>query len=123
MTPGSSYAEIDAKGEWLIWLQNARTAAHGDYRGLGTIEKVSGLPMRQRETRDRRGGCGVDHKLSALERAFQLARSGQTASVDDIRKQLRREGYDWRALEGPSLQSQLGELIRAAHSDRGAPKG
>jgi hypothetical protein len=64
----------------------------------------------------------VDHKLSALERAFQLARAGYVSNVDEIRKQLRREGYDWRALEGPSLQSQLRELIKAAHLDRGAPK-
>jgi len=42
----------------------------------------------------------VDHKVSALERAFQIAKSGQAAEVDDIRKLLRREGYDDRVVNG-----------------------
>jgi hypothetical protein len=36
----------------------------------------------------------VDGKVSALERAFQLARSGRIGTVDDIKKQLKQEGYD-----------------------------
>jgi len=44
----------------------------------------------------------MDPKVSALERAFQLARSGQTASIDDIRKRLKREGY-----EEPELRADL----------------
>ena len=64
----------------------------------------------------------MDPKVSALERAFQLARSGQTAGIGDIRKQLMREGYDERVVEGgPSLTSQLRKLIKAAHLAPGAP--
>jgi hypothetical protein len=63
----------------------------------------------------------VDYKVSALERAFQIARSGRAMNVDDVRKQLKQEGYDQRALDGGrSLQSQLRGLIKAAHLDRGA---
>ncbi len=66
----------------------------------------------------------MDHKISALERAFQLARSGRVIDVDDIRQELRREGYDERAVMdgGPLLKSQLRELIKAAHLEVGRPR-
>jgi hypothetical protein len=58
----------------------------------------------------------MDPNRSALERAFQLARSGQVSTIDDIRKVLRREGYDASNMYvGPSLRSQLRELIKTAH--------
>jgi hypothetical protein len=58
----------------------------------------------------------VDSKVSALERAFQLARSGRLATVDDIKKQLKQEGYEVSsAYAGRSLRSQLRDLIKAAH--------
>jgi hypothetical protein len=65
----------------------------------------------------------VDGKFSALERAFQLARSGRIGTVDDIKKQLKQEGYDVRSrgYAGLSLRSQLRELIKAAHLEPGAP--
>lgn len=72
------------------------------------------------DERQSRGGGkvprNVDGKLSALERAFQLARSGRISTVDDIKKQLKQEGYDVSSREyaGPSLRSQLRELIKAA---------
>ena len=64
----------------------------------------------------------MDGKVSALERAFQLARSGRLATVDDIKKQLRQEGYDVSSeYDGSSLRSQLRDLIKAAHLERGPP--
>ena len=54
--------------------------------------------------------------VSALERAFQLARSGRVASIQDIRAQLKREGYNDRAVEGRSLTSQLRDIIKAAQA-------
>jgi hypothetical protein len=61
-------------------------------------------------------------KVSPLERAFQLARSGRVAKVDEIRKQLRQEGYDESVVDGgPLLKSQLRELIKGAHLEPGAP--
>ncbi len=64
----------------------------------------------------------MDHRVAALERAFQLARSGRVARIDDIRKQLGREGYDDRAVDGGrSLLSQLRELIKAARLEPGPP--
>ena len=60
--------------------------------------------------------------MTALERAFQLARSGHMATVDDIRKRLKQEGYDERAVAdgGRSLTTQLRGLIRAAGIERPA---
>jgi hypothetical protein len=61
----------------------------------------------------------MDSKVTALERAFQLARSGHMATVDDIRKRLKEEGYDERAVAdgGRSLTTQLRGLIRTAGAD------
>ena len=58
----------------------------------------------------------MDSKVTALERAFQLARSGRMTTFDDIRKQLKREGYDDRVVAdgGRSLTTQLKGLIRTA---------
>jgi hypothetical protein len=58
---------------------------------------------------------GLDPKVSSLERAFQLAGSGQVASVEDIRKRLKMEGYDQEVVNGgPSLTLQLRNRIKAA---------
>ena len=64
----------------------------------------------------------MDLKVSALERAFQLARSGQVASIDDIKKRLKREGYEEKAVDGgPSLAAQLRKLISEASERKGGP--
>jgi hypothetical protein len=47
---------------------------------------------------------------------FQIARSGKASSVVDIKKTLRREGYDERAVEGHALSRQLSRLIKDAKS-------
>ena len=49
-----------------------------------------------------------------LERAFALARSGECAGVDAIRRGLNAEGYSGRQLEGLSLMRQLRDLCREA---------
>jgi len=46
-----------------------------------------------------------------IERAFDLARSGQCRTTADIEKLLRDEGYPAGALIGPVLMRQLRELI------------
>ncbi len=51
-----------------------------------------------------------------IERAFDLARSGEYADVADIARQLNAERYEGvtRRLAGPSLRKQLRALCRAA---------
>jgi hypothetical protein len=56
----------------------------------------------------------ADHAASAIERAFQLARTGQYAAVEDLRRKLRAEGYSVATVTGPTLLRQLRELIKAA---------
>jgi hypothetical protein len=60
----------------------------------------------------------VNHDHSVIERAFQLARTGRYASIDELKKKLRAEGYSVATITGPTLLRQLRELIKAA---RGAP--
>jgi hypothetical protein len=57
---------------------------------------------------------GMDQKMTALERAFQLARSGSVAGLTEIISALNREGYSGSQIEGRLLKRQLADLIKAA---------
>src|SRR5271165_385674 len=59
---------------------------------------------------------GMDHRMTALEKAFDLARSGEVSSNSDIVDSLKRHGYDTGQMQGPALRRQLTALIRAARS-------
>jgi hypothetical protein len=63
----------------------------------------------------------MDQNVTALERAFQLARSGDYTSVENIKKQLSLEGYSATQVTGKTLMKQLVALIRAART--GHPRG
>jgi hypothetical protein len=56
---------------------------------------------------------------STLERAFELARSGQCAGTADIRLHLKREKHDQveAHLQGPSISRQLRLLCEQARKD------
>jgi hypothetical protein len=58
----------------------------------------------------------MSNSTTTVERAFELARDGELASVDDIRKQLKAERYDNvdAHLGSPSLNRQLLDLIHTA---------
>jgi hypothetical protein len=53
-------------------------------------------------------------QLTPLERAFDLARSGDCSCISDLRKRLRDEGYSDAQIDGPSLTRQLRGLLTAA---------
>jgi hypothetical protein len=57
---------------------------------------------------------GMDQHMTALERAFQLAKSGQVEGVADITAALKQEGYRIDQMQGPQLFAQLRRLIGAA---------
>lgn len=65
----------------------------------------------------------MNYRLTALERAFELARSGQYASVAEIKKQLLAEGFSISQVTGGVLSRQLKDLIRAAQETRAADTG
>lgn len=56
----------------------------------------------------------MDHHLTALERAFELAKSGSCESVNDIKRRLIAERYSVEQITGRKLGNQLRALIAAA---------
>jgi len=56
----------------------------------------------------------MPHRPTALERAFDLARSGECATVQDVRQRLKADGYSDAQVSGPMLTKQLRELCNAA---------
>jgi hypothetical protein len=56
----------------------------------------------------------MDPHKTTLERAFDLARSGECSNVDEIRRRLKVEGYDEHAIKGRSLLMQLRALMAAS---------
>lgn len=59
--------------------------------------------------------------MTALERAFQLARSGEVSGLTEIRRALDREGYSGDQIEGPALKRQLAGLIKTARGGDSPP--
>jgi hypothetical protein len=53
-------------------------------------------------------------RQTTLERAFDLARTGDYAGIGEIRDALKAEGFTLRQLDGPSLQKQLRKLCADA---------
>ncbi|HEY8127064.1 MAG TPA: hypothetical protein VIF88_16780 [Methylocystis sp.] len=53
-------------------------------------------------------------RITTLERAFMLARSGECTCIGDLVKRLDREGYDGRKIYGPLLRKQIQGLIKDA---------
>jgi hypothetical protein len=56
----------------------------------------------------------MDHNTTPLERAFQLAKSGDCNSVEDLKKRLKAEGYPTNQVFGRVLGRQLQGLIKKA---------
>jgi hypothetical protein len=55
---------------------------------------------------------------SAIERAFELAKSGQYVSVAEIKRRLLAEGYSAGHIEGRQLRDQLKTAIDAARKGK-----
>jgi hypothetical protein len=56
----------------------------------------------------------MDQNVTALERAFQVAKSGNVATLDALKHQLRTEGYSDATVTGKALTRQLRDLIDAS---------
>lgn len=60
---------------------------------------------------------------TTIERAFDLARSGECSRVSDLAQRLDREGYCSKQIYGPLLKKQLANLIdeaKNAHAENSA---
>lgn len=62
----------------------------------------------------------MDNSVTALERAFSLARSGSCMTVGGIRIALKAEGYTIEQIIGPALSRQLRVLIDEHRAERRA---
>ena len=62
----------------------------------------------------------MNSRPTALERAFELARSGACEDLTDLRRKLQAEGYPRRLVEGRALIRQLNEICKAAATSRGS---
>jgi hypothetical protein len=51
---------------------------------------------------------------TALERAFELAKSGLCTNLDDLKRTLRLEGFSTKQIVGGYLATQLRALMKSA---------
>jgi hypothetical protein len=63
----------------------------------------------------------MKQNITAIERAFELARSGHVTSVNDIKAQLKREGYEQGLVIGRILVSQLRGIIDVTRGRKQSP--
>jgi hypothetical protein len=56
--------------------------------------------------------------VTALERAFQLAKTGRYLDIAHIKQQLNHEGYSPNQIEGRTLIRQLQDIMRGASQGR-----
>ncbi len=61
----------------------------------------------------------MDHRPTAVERAFELAKSSRCATVADIRRRLKEEGYSVDVISGRTLLMQLRNCLRDAGHQNG----
>jgi len=57
--------------------------------------------------------------MSAVERAFQVAKSGRVGKVSELIRSLEREGFNSGQIYGPLLRRELTALIRTARKESG----
>jgi len=62
----------------------------------------------------------MDIRPTTIERAYQLAKSGECPTVDAIKLRLRAEGFAEKQLIGPVLLADLRRLCVAARPTEGA---
>ena len=58
---------------------------------------------------------------TAIERAFEIARSGRFTRLDYLQKQLAQEGYDPSSIFGRQISKQLHALAREAKAKQADP--
>jgi hypothetical protein len=63
---------------------------------------------------DRRDKMNLFSQKSAVERAFELARTGDFRDLEQLKKQLGREGLQPEQVYGPVLRQQLRKVMAEA---------
>jgi hypothetical protein len=64
----------------------------------------------------------MDCGKSTIERAFEIAREGKAGRLEEIARQLMREGYSdvHGHLDGSTIRSQLMQLVQASRAKASA---
>lgn len=72
---------------------------------------------------DKQGSAGRPRRLSIVERAFELARSGACRSIEEIARRLKQEQYESvdTHLGGTSLRKELRQLCAESRAQRARP--
>ena len=120
---------IDKMGLSTTWLQQRsieqawftdRVALHGvshDQPGQQHSETADREATRAIPYFPPQKGCALSQQLnckSTLERAFEMAGSGDVSSMDALSRALSQEGYSLSMLTGPLLMKQLRARIAAS---------
>jgi hypothetical protein len=63
----------------------------------------------------------MQNRVPITERAFQIARSGCVSNVQEIKRELQRQGYAADSLQGPTLLKQLRAVIKAGRDRATTP--
>jgi hypothetical protein len=58
----------------------------------------------------------MESNKTALERAFELARSGRYLRLDQLLRRLNNEGYPGEQVTGPAVRRQLNRAIKESKS-------
>jgi hypothetical protein len=120
---GKGCGADDALKAWRAFLRRAILAldlvARPWQRGVGQVstETHSGSGTATCGSRLCNERGTMDQNTTALERAFQLAKSGDFATIEAIKSKLKAEGYPISQIVGKSLIKQLRDAARAANGD------
>ena len=58
----------------------------------------------------------MESNKTALERAFELARSGRYLRLEQLLRHLNKEGYLGEQVAGPAIRKQLNQAIKESRS-------
>ena len=61
----------------------------------------------------------MEKNRTSIERAFELAKSGQFVNLSALIQKLNSEGYSGNQIEGPVLRKQITRIIQDAAKARG----
>jgi hypothetical protein len=114
----SNVARRSTAGRRFTLLGRARTDAGGVRSTFELRPAKAGVGAKNRaiecQCPDLPKGGVMKLPATAMERAFELAKSGSCASLDDLKKRLKEERYSTAQITGGVLSKQLRLLIQTA---------
>ena len=103
---------------WLLLCPRGKGHDAGDWDPFSWLF-FDGAAFLFRHTNAENTG-DMNSQPTALERAFELARSGDCPDLPALRRRLQAEGYGRRLIEGPALIRQLNDLCKTSVTPSGS---